>query len=294
MNEKLEMTVAPYLIEPGPPLAEHRRPPRFGVGVDLRTQPPGVVELAALPDHLLKMHAGAPVRGFCGLGRRFHYRRGDLDIFPAGSASVWEDEESSTSVYLRLPPALLREAAQESGLGSERAGLEPRYQFRNTQIEHVAWALEAECRAGFPNGGLYIDSLGMALALQLLGGPHTPRAIRRGLARRQLQRVTDYIEANIADDLSLVRLAEVAGFSASHFRALFKRSTGLPVHEYVIQCRVEHAHALLARGKLPASQVAQEAGFAHQSHMARCMRRILGVTPTTVVRDAQGVAVSLD
>src|SRR5579862_6935683 len=125
----------------------------------------------------------------------------------------------------------------------------------------------------------------MALALQLRGGLHTPRAIPRGLSQRQLRRVTDYIDANLADDLSLMRLADVAGFSGSHFRTLFRRSVGLPVHEYVIQRRVEHAHALLVRGHLPASQVAQEAGFAHQSHMARCMRRVLGVTPTAVVRE---------
>jgi len=34
------------------------------------------------------------------------------------------------------------------------------------------------------------------------------------------------------------------------------------------------------RGELPASQIALEAGFAHQSHMARCMRRMLGMTPS--------------
>jgi AraC family transcriptional regulator len=72
--------------------------------------------------------------------------------------------------------------------------------------------------------------------------------------------------------------------SASHFKTLFKRSTGLPVHEYVIQRRVERAKALLLRGELPASQVALEAGFAHQSHMARSMRRVLGVTPSSISR----------
>ncbi|KYF72421.1 hypothetical protein BE15_48030 [Sorangium cellulosum] len=54
------------------------------------------------------------------------------------------------------------------------------------------------------------------------------------------------------------------------------------MHEYVVQRRVERARALLLRGDLPASQVAIEAGFAHQSHMARCMRRVLGVTPTAL------------
>jgi AraC family transcriptional regulator len=37
-------------------------------------------------------------------------------------------------------------------------------------------------------------------------------------------------------------------------------------------------------GELSISQVALEAGFAHQSHMARWMRRILGVKPTDVRR----------
>ncbi|WP_224249360.1 helix-turn-helix transcriptional regulator [Hyalangium gracile] len=71
--------------------------------------------------------------------------------------------------------------------------------------------------------------------------------------------------------------------SASHLKTLFKRSTGLPVHEYVIQRRVERARSLLMRGELPAGQVALEAGFSHQSHMARCMRRVLGVTPKAVM-----------
>jgi len=67
----------------------------------------------------------------------------------------------------------------------------------------------------------------------------------------------------------------VCGVSASHLRALFKRSLGVPVH-IIIQRRVERARTLLLRGELPASQIALDAGFAHQSHMARCMGRVLG------------------
>jgi AraC family transcriptional regulator len=67
----------------------------------------------------------------------------------------------------------------------------------------------------------------------------------------------------------------VAEVSASHLKTLFRRSTGLPVHEYRVH------------GELPASQVALEAGFAHQSHMARCMRRVLEVTPMSVMRSSR-------
>jgi AraC family transcriptional regulator len=98
--------------------------------------------------------------------------------------------------------------------------------------------------------------------------------------------VVEHIDAHVAADLSLARLAEVAGISASHLKTVFKRSTGVPVHQFVVQRRVERAVSLLRGGEMPASEVALEAGFAHQSHMARCMRRLLGVTPTRVSQGA--------
>ena len=66
-------------------------------------------------------------------------------------------------------------------------------------------------------------------------------------------------------------LAAIAGVSPSHFKTLFKQSVGMPVHQYVIRRRVEYAVEL-------------QAGFANQSHLARCMRATLGVTPGTLRR----------
>jgi AraC family transcriptional regulator len=255
-----------------------------GLAVDLRQTPGGVVGYEALPDHRIKLHAGAPVAGACQF-HHFLYTRGDLDIVPAGTTDIWHEESPSTSVVVRMAPALLRRTADEMGLPAERAELGERHQFRNAQIEHIAWALDAERRAGFPNGRLYTDSLGTALAVQLIAdGPRIARADAQGLTRLQLKRVTEFIEAHLDGDLSLAALAEVAGLSASHLKTQFKRSTGLPVHEYVVHRRVDRARHLLLSSDLPASLVALESGFSHQSHMARCMRRVLGATPGEVRR----------
>ena len=277
--------VLDHPIDAGTPPAPAREEPRLrgGLRVDLRTTLPGRVELEALPDHRLKIHAGAPVRGFCRL-QRFLYRRGDIDVLPAGISDVWEEDDPNTSLYLQLSPSLLRRAAEDMGLDPDRAGLEPRHQLRDPQIEHIAWALDAERRAGYPSGLLYTESLGLALAVHLLGRYPAPLRPSRGLSKPQLRRVTAYIEDHLEQDLSLARLAGVAGVSASHLKTLFRRSTGLPVHGYVIKRRVERAKVLLMRGELPVRQVALEAGFAHQSHMSRWMRRLLGVTPASVAR----------
>ncbi|WP_437760571.1 helix-turn-helix domain-containing protein [Sorangium sp. So ce1389] len=257
--------------------------PRLGMRVDVLTTQPGVIALEASDDHRLRVLAGSPVRGICGV-QRLLYTRGDIDILPAGFADVWEEEDANTSLILRLSPSLLRRAAMDMGRDPDKAGLDLRHQLRDPQIQHIAWALDAERTAGYPSGLLYTESLGLALAVHLLGRSPAPTRPPRGLSKLQLRRLTSYIEEHLDQNLSLERLAGVAEVSASHLKTLFKRSTGVPVHEYVVQRRVERAKALLLRGDLPASQVAIEAGFAHQSHMARCMRRVLGVTPTALAR----------
>lgn len=257
----------------------------FGAYTDWRSTVAGPVELPAAPEHRIRIHAqGDPVRGFCG-GQRFVYTRGDMDLMPAGYADSWREDDDNTSLYIAIAPRLLRRTAEEIGLAAGHAQLDLRHQFRDAHIEHIAWALDAERRTGYANGNLYMDSLGTALAVHLLrryGAEPTPRA--DGLAPRRLRRLRDYIEANLEQPLSLDELAAVVGISTSHLKTQFRHATGVPVHQYVIRRRVERARELLERGDLPISQVALEAGFAHQSHLARHMRRLLGVAPAALRR----------
>jgi AraC family transcriptional regulator len=59
---------------------------------------------------------------------------------------------------------------------------------------------------------------------------------------------------------------------------------GQSVHAYVMERRVERARALLLEHRMSISEVALETGFAHQSHLARWMRRLLGVSPSDVLK----------
>jgi AraC-like DNA-binding protein len=56
---------------------------------------------------------------------------------------------------------------------------------------------------------------------------------------------------------------------------------GTPPHRYLVQVRVQSAHALLALGteKRSLAEVAAAAGFSDQSHLTRHFKRVLGVTP---------------
>lgn len=256
------------------------------VEVVVRKLPRGDVTFRASSDHLISVHAGAPTRVSCpGSSNAELATRGEIFILPSGASDRCIQDDPSEVVDLRLPVALVRRAAEEMGLDPE-LGPVLECGVRDPRIEHMAWALAAEERLGSPGGHLYRDCLGLALAVQLLSRQRAPQASRvpSGLPPQRLERVLECIEADLRGDLSLPRLARVAGISASHFRVLFKRSLGTPVHEYVIQRRVARARALLQKGELPASAIAFEVGFAHQSHMARCMRKVLGLTPSELAR----------
>jgi AraC family transcriptional regulator len=95
----------------------------------------------------------------------------------------------------------------------------------------------------------------------------------------RLRQVLSYIEGNLGRELSLREIAGVAGVSVSHCNAAFRKAAGMPVHQYVIQRRVDRARTLLGEGELSISQIAAETGFSHQSHLAYHVRRLLGVSP---------------
>jgi len=81
-------------------------------------------------------------------------------------------------------------------------------------------------------------------------------------------------------------LYERAGVSAYHFAHLFKASTGLPPHHFVVQRRVERAKALLREGALGVGEVALRSGFASASHFAVVFRRVAGMPPREFRRTA--------
>ena len=254
-----------------------------GVQVAWQQMRAGRIELAAANEHRIRIHSGAPLAGYCGVSR-FVYTSGDLDLMPAGYEDAWSEDEDSTSLFLGVSPALLHRTAEDIGLDPSRVRLDLQHQFRDPQIEHIAWALEAEHRSEHAHGRLYTDSLGLALSVHLLRRYASPQVLDNGLPAAKLRRLKDYIEAHLDQDLALAELANVAGLSASHLKTLFRRSTGMPVHQYVLSQRVERARRLLENSDMPISQVALEAGFAHQSHLARCMRRLIGMTPAMLRR----------
>lgn len=152
-------------------------------------------------------------------------------------------------------------------------------------IAHLCHALWNEAQAGYPTGRIFGESLATALAAALLQHHGVRRAVEiaeNKLSPHCLRRVRDFIEAHLDGDIGLEDLARVAGFSPYYFARCFKNSVGTTPHQYVIACRIERAQQLLSRTWMSLTEVANECGFADQSHLTRHFKRALGVTPAVL------------
>jgi AraC family transcriptional regulator len=257
--------------------------------LSLITDQPGLVEFNGSPRVVLSIHVGPSVDVDCrrgGVRHRGTNIHGDIEIIPPKMAGVWELKTRDTALVLGIKPQLLRSIVEESGADPRKLEVRNRFQARDPQIEHIAWGLKAEMEKGYPCGRIYMDSLATGLAAVLVRN-HSSFArpfevARGGLPVRNLRKVLAFIEDNLSQDLGLSEIAEVGGLSVSHFKAQFRKSVGLPAHQYLVRRRVDRAAMLLRNGKLPIGQIALETGFCHQSHLAMHTRRVLGLTPQEI------------
>ena len=255
--------------------------------------PKGPLHLPGFEDVLLAIHIGAAAKLTCRRGGRYYSGRavhGDIDVVPAHTSMRWEaHDQNDRTLIVAVPERLLHKVAQESELDPKRMEILNRFQIRDRELELLGWALQREAESGYPSGRVYLDGLTVATASRLvarhssLSQKFSPNG-NGGLTGYRLKQVLAFIEEQLTEDLSLERIAAVAGVSSSHLNTLFRHSMGVAVHQYVIQRRVELAKTLLMREEKSITQIALEAGFAHQSHLARHMRRVLGLPPRALKR----------
>lgn len=137
-----------------------------------------------------------------------------------------------------------------------------------------------------------VESLGTALAATVVRDHTTtrppPPAPPPELGRTQLQAVLRLVEEELPGPLPVADLAARAHVSVFHFSRLFRASTGVSPHQYVLDRRLARARELLTGTDLPLAHVAVRCGFADQSHLTRVVRRRLGATPAAVRAAARG------
>jgi len=280
---------------PAPPTVSSRETWQ-GIAVEHHRQPPFETPEHSLLQHLVTVQLGEPVRAetrIDGRLRKWRWVQGHVSVVPARLSNKESWDRTTEYVAVRLEPGFVVQAADRS---SEARDIElvPTFGARDPFVQHILLALLAEARAVGGADRLYAEAVATALSAHLLkhyaaseGSPVD--GATGNLARSELRRVTEYIEEYLVRNPSLTELAEEVGMNRYRFSRLFKRSTGLSPHQYVIARRVEKAKRLLGLEGSSLHEVALGTGFADQSHLTRHFKRLVGVTPGEFRRRGKNV-----
>jgi len=97
--------------------------------------------------------------------------------------------------------------------------------------------------------------------------------------RSRINRVIDYIEANIGSELSLKELAGVAHFSPFHFHRIFGAMVGETLNDFIQRLRIEKAASMLVQNpKQTITGIALDCGFSSSSVFARAFKDNFGMS----------------
>lgn len=99
----------------------------------------------------------------------------------------------------------------------------------------------------------------------------------------RIDRVLQYIDANLSNKISLQQVAEISHFSAFHFHRIFSAIIGETVNEYIARRRLECAvNLLIFKPEFSITQVALESGFSSSANFAKAVKLHFGFSPSEI------------
>jgi AraC family transcriptional regulator len=222
-----------------------------------------------------------------GAWLRYPVRRGDL--FVTRSKTPYELRWNSPSgaelevLHIHLSVDQLT-TALEAVYGDKAADVEVTEFFgRDETLAHFCFACAELLSSGTAVSAKRVAAFDL-LAIHI-AEKYTNVASQRpdypgGFPIARLRKIEDYVRANLAESISIEKLADVAELSPFHFSRVFKQATGMTPLQFVTRERMLQAQRLIRETTRTLIEIALEVGYTSPSHFAQVFRRMVGVTPT--------------
>jgi AraC family transcriptional regulator len=275
-------------ISPGAPMLSSQKALWHGVKVSYYNFQTAVeTPNHCFSQHLLAIHHAVVMKEqlLNGHLRCDLFRNGDICLTPATAPVLVRLQDASEFIALYLEPTFMRQIAAEV-VDPDRLEIVPQFKLNDPLIYQIGIALKANLESESVCNRLYSESMATALSVHLLQhySIQKPKIKRYsdGLSQVRLRQVTEYIHQHSAQNPSLMIMAEIVQMSPYYFSRLFKQSTGLTPHQYLLKCRTDQAKQLLKTTKLSIADIANQVGFVDQSHLNRHFKRHFGISPSQI------------
>ena len=100
----------------------------------------------------------------------------------------------------------------------------------------------------------------------------------------RVNRIIRYISMHYSEKLTVKNLSRQVHLDSDYFGQLFKRETGMMVHQYITQVRIQKAESMLQNGNCKIHEAAQNCGFSDTFHFYKSFRALRGFPPSRCIR----------
>jgi AraC family transcriptional regulator len=186
-------------------------------------------------------------------------------------------------LHYYLSQGLLERIALDNGV-SPSFSLQEAFFIEDLVVAQMTKNILTPVNRSEPLDRLALDQIAMVLGAHTLqahcGAPKFAAGPRRGLEAWQKLRTEEMLRAHLEGNITVKELASACSLSGSHFARCFRTSFGAPVHQRLIQLRIEHAKGLLSRTSKSLVEVALLSGFCDQAAFTRSFSRMERITPS--------------
>jgi len=109
------------------------------------------------------------------------------------------------------------------------------------------------------------------------------RDVDAALGDYRISKIARYIAAHYAEKLTVKELSRQANLDEVYFGYLFKRETGMTVHQYITRERVRNAEVFLQGGDYKVHEVAELCGFSDIFHFYKAFKGLRGFPPSRCI-----------
>lgn len=220
-------------------------------------------------------------------GKQYSISHGDLLFMNIGCAHGFSSEEGFRYVNILLSPKILANTENALALLSlttfnelctdAEFGKLTFFGKDRAEIETIIQAMLEEYNAKPTHWEQVLSDYLHILLTKLL------RKTENGMDQRELgemwHSLSQYIDQNIGERLTLSSLAEKCFYNPSYFSRSFKEKFGMPLTEYVTRKRLDRAISLLSTTDLSTEKICEQAGFSDRAALHHAFAKYLGASP---------------
>ncbi len=209
-------------------------------------------------------------------GRTYEVRQGDMMFFPKGLPHTGTSDKQDPWTFITVG------FDASSTRGDAQAQLESLHHHWRGAFTDQASALFPEMYAAWtdkkPGHLVRCRALTMTGIYTLIREQTQPR--QYSPHTQKIVSIIETMRENYDRSYPVEALAEGAGLSASHFRALFKAFTGLTVKEYHHKIKISKAKEFLLSGECNVTEAAARTGFSDIYYFSRLFKKVTGTNPS--------------